>query len=362
MIDGIIKADGTSRLMKSELPATYEEFRAQCHAGTQPLDVLFNALGWSQMPTFLNKANLLKDTTAALFGLSTDAVPDSVFDWLGQYNAHWWSVLHGQASVAYKESKTAFTMTNGDIHWIVRDTVATTLTYSSAVSVDSATGAVSFLNPKTISLTAWYGTDTELRAAKTQILGKYVKGFDFDPDTLYYVPTSASITITRATYYCMYMANTTIYKVGSEAYNIPAGATTYEHSTDRNAYPDSGTVDGLTYEYLGIPFQNAVTAPQIASGSYTGTGTYGASKPNSLTFDFAPKFLVVAKNGKQTGYSSGGSFYWVYPSTGSVNITKANDSYTPSVSVSGNTVSWYVDAAATQLNVSGTTYHYFAIG
>lgn len=76
MIDGIIKADGTSRMMRAELPATYEEFRAQCRAGAQPLDVLFNAIGWSQLPTFLNKANLLKDTTAALFGLGTNAVPD----------------------------------------------------------------------------------------------------------------------------------------------------------------------------------------------------------------------------------------------------------------------------------------------
>ena len=78
MIDGIIKADGTSRLMRAELPATYEEFRAQCHAGAQPLDVLFNSAGWSQLPTFLNKANLLKDTTASLFGLDANAVPDEV--------------------------------------------------------------------------------------------------------------------------------------------------------------------------------------------------------------------------------------------------------------------------------------------
>lgn len=38
------------------------------------------------------------------------------------------------------------------------------------------------------------------------------------------------------------------------------GETTYVHSPDRNAYPDSGTVDGLTYKYLGVPFENARTA------------------------------------------------------------------------------------------------------
>lgn len=107
---------------------------------------------------------------------------------------------------------------------------------------------------------------------------------------------------------------------------------------------------------------NADAKAKIAAGSYTGTGKYGSSNKNRLAFDFAPKFLVVAKDGNRTGYDTGSSFYWVYPSTGSVNITKANESYTPSVSVSGNTVSWYSDAAATQLNTSGTTYHYFAIG
>ena len=33
---------------------------------------------------------------------------------------------------------------------------------------------------------------------------------------------------------------------------------------------------------------------RIATGSYVGTGTYGASNPCSLTFDFAPKLLIVA--------------------------------------------------------------------
>ena len=78
MKDGIIRADGTSRLMRANLPGSYEEFRAMAAAGALPLDVLFNAAGWRQPPTFLNKAALLKDTTAALYGLADAAVPDDV--------------------------------------------------------------------------------------------------------------------------------------------------------------------------------------------------------------------------------------------------------------------------------------------
>ena len=79
MNDGIIKNNGTSRLMRATLPATYEEFKRACEAGTQLLDVLFNAAGWAQLPDFLNKGNLWADDTAALFGLGQDSVPDDGF-------------------------------------------------------------------------------------------------------------------------------------------------------------------------------------------------------------------------------------------------------------------------------------------
>lgn len=85
MIDGIIKGDGTSRLARSvqnfkTLYPTYDAFVEALVGGTLPLDVLFNADGWDQKPDFLNKASLLKDSTAALFkGLPDNPVPDDVF-------------------------------------------------------------------------------------------------------------------------------------------------------------------------------------------------------------------------------------------------------------------------------------------
>lgn len=81
MKDGIIKADGTSRFarsvadFKTKYP-TYDDFANALVAGTLPLDILFHAEGWAQQPDFLNKASLLKDATAALYGLGSDAVPD----------------------------------------------------------------------------------------------------------------------------------------------------------------------------------------------------------------------------------------------------------------------------------------------
>lgn len=72
---------GNSRLMRSNIPAgtTWEQARAMLNAGTFPYDTgPLNAAGISQQGTPLNKATLLKDATAALFGLTNTAVPDDV--------------------------------------------------------------------------------------------------------------------------------------------------------------------------------------------------------------------------------------------------------------------------------------------
>ena len=38
---------------------------------------------------------------------------------------------------------------------------------------------------------------------------------------------------------------------------------------------------------------SADSKARIQTGSYVGTGTYGVNNPNSLTFDFVPKFVIV---------------------------------------------------------------------
>lgn len=110
---------------------------------------------------------------------------------------------------------------------------------------------------------------------------------------------------------------------------------------------------------------NANTKARIATGSYTGTGTYGKSNPNSLTFDFEPKLLIVgqrarglhARGNSNRWYDSviwifGQEFAEVYSDTGA-------EVY---FSVSGNTISWYGTTAANQLNYGSAEYIYFAIG
>lgn len=100
---------------------------------------------------------------------------------------------------------------------------------------------------------------------------------------------------------------------------------------------------------------------KIVAGSYIGTGTYGASAPNSLTFGFSPKLLVVLSDGIQTTFVSGSNV------TCYQNIS-GNEATRLTVTWSGNTVSWYAEnygadiSPLYQLNKKDVIYHYVAIG
>lgn len=112
------------------------------------------------------------------------------------------------------------------------------------------------------------------------------------------------------------------------------------------------------------------SSAQIVCGSYTGTGKYGASNPNTLTFPFKPKlaviFMVVEPNGNASFINapfspninnSADKYY-------TIGLSAAGRSF-KGVKWSGNTVSWYhaeaTNPATYQLNVSGNTYYYYAI-
>ena len=83
----------------------------------------------------------------------------------------------------------------------------------------------------------------------------------------------------------------------------------------------------------------------MATGSYTGTGTFGSSSPNTLTFSFTPELVIL--------------------SGGDVGLTISNTSPSGGTSdayIQGTTAKWYSTSAAKQLNVQGKSYSYVAIG
>ncbi len=151
-------------------------------------------------------------------------------------------------------------------------------------------------------------------------------------------------------------------------------ARTWTYTKAPITFPDAGNVAQLTQEGANIwpkTLAECVRLPggktldevtafpcQIYSGSYIGTGTYGASNPNTLTFPFEPKVWGVL----------------TFPSAGGAQATSTNlipwgitpvviQSTSSVCAYDGNTVNFYnATSAANQCNTSGATYYYIALG
>lgn len=323
----------------------------------------------TQAGTPLNKATFLKDATAALYGLGTGAVPDDVLAWIGAYNTYWWR-RRTPGGARYVEVQS-------DIHDAIAlfspNVETSQVIYSKQLTIDqnngnAALGAVLTL-PKT--------SGKELAEAIVANAPLYVSV----SGTIYCIPDGATAgagsnpSFNKST--IMYYKSSNkdyVYINGSgtplgktvttERKQIPAGDWQYFHSSNRNAYPDSGTQDGYEYEYLGIPLDNAVTAPKIEAGSYVGTGTYGGGTDAvKLSFSFIPKVVIV--EGTTGSYGTAIFFYGATHADGTIQ-TSSNSNARYAVSWDGKNISWYASDsgadARRQLNVNGSTYSYIAIG
>lgn len=329
----------------------------------------------TQAGTPLNKATLLKDTTAALYGLGTGAVPDDVLAELGKYKQYWWR-RRIPAGERYVEVQSDIPNAIGLFGPYVE---TSQVIYSKQLTIDQNNGTAALGAELTLPKTS----GQELAEAIVANAPLYVSV----SGTIYCIPDGATAgagsnpsfntstimyyTSSNKDYVYINGSGTPLGKtVTTERKQIPAGDWQYLQSSNRNAYPDSGTQDGYEYEYLGIPFDNAVTAPKIETGSYVGTGTYGASNPNTLTFGFAPKLVLIYNGSKdyamffafglEGGYTPGGYlFAW------SSEMAVSNDTY---AKINGNVLNWYAsNTSATtsrsiQFNVESQTYHYLAIG
>ena len=100
---------------------------------------------------------------------------------------------------------------------------------------------------------------------------------------------------------------------------------------------------------------------RIICGSYTGTGTYGAASPTSLTTGFAP-VLVIVQDTEHVGYDPAILIRGM--TVGRNNSGKS----TLAVSWRDDGVSWYTTntsanlPAAIQMNTAGQVYNYIAFG
>ena len=316
----------------------------------------------------------LSPETAELFGLyGKDATPDDAFRTLSKLYLHCWK----RRTSGWVAQQSGSTLTNLALTNFTSTSATGNVQYSETVTISSDYTTVSLDNPKTLAV--GYDTYTEANV----LAGKYILpavATGASSSTIYYAPPTATATQTTT--------GTGYYRAAmSEAYAVaPAlvvGEWEYVYSSSRNAYPDSGIVDGVEYVYCGVPFDNAARAHvKIETGSYSGTGKANPTD-NSLTFDFAPKFLIVQPFDPTNNIlydllpGSGGSYFYsaiwnlaAYERRSSFLVRSketGQDSYgscTVTITNDGKTVSWSSDSAnaAMQLNYSGYIYYYFAIG
>lgn len=294
--------------------------------------------------TLINKATLLKDATAALFGLWTDAVPDDALAKLGPYMQYWWHCRavdpHWEpAYSAIEELAISILTTDTDIS--NPDPVYA----SKTISIDD-TGKVTLVNPQLVKITVPNGNLYTLR-------GMYFYDSYYDSNGLiYYAKPDAAAEFRRvgSNYYgYIDCAKVTGY------YNSNAGPWEYIQSNNRTAYPDSGVTDGVEYKYLGVPLDNAIGARAIETGYYTGTE---ASLSVTLNFNMEPQFVYVTAKDARNYYAA------IFAKDATSTYLLVNSSYGLNYSLSGQTLTWTqsgVNSYQMALN-SAVQYYYIAIG
>jgi hypothetical protein len=306
--------------------------------------------------TPLNKATFLKDATAALFELTSAAVPDDVFAWIGNLNKYWWRRM----SISY-----TITMTD-----IASGTIgSSTQTMHYASSVDVVDGAITLHSPSTASIA--------ISTAGAQAMVSHAPCYYYmgsNSSVIRYLP-SGSTSGTSTSYTVRYYSSQSRLEYGSSA-SVKAktcaatasyGSEEYVSASARNAYPDSGESGGYDYEYVGQPLSDMPTHLRCETGSYVGTGTYGESNPNSIEFAFTPKLVLIYSSDMSmfTPYIAGASKFYSGYFSGTTPYLGEN-----TVTLNDKTMSWYGTSAQYQLNKAPTTgfpsfdgtYHYVAIG
>ena len=105
---------------------------------------------------------------------------------------------------------------------------------------------------------------------------------------------------------------------------------------------------------------------QMQVGSYSGDGKYGSSNPCTLTFDFKPMLVFVSASEGNFALAwdtipatmlaiRGMTAFYTYRNTN-------GDSDTAKFTWGDDTLSWYATEQYHQLNDSGKTYYYCALG
>lgn len=286
MIDSVLKGTGNSRFLKSAVPAgtSWADALAMLQAGTFPID--FNGInteGFQQVGTPLNKANLLKDATAAQIGLPPSTTPDGMFQALGNTGElHVWR----KTVTTAQEIPAGYTL--GDVK--TKKAISATgsgqayigfyMGYSDSLAVDD-NGGIS-LNPDND-----YGevtANSNFTYISSVIAGKFILIRSYQrPDynsysslagKIFYVPADANISMTQESNY-LYIRLSKCQDVTGYPLTPARTTTTYPVSTTPNAYQEGDDAKAAGYTLGEMVTGTFQLSPNLymSNGVYYHTGT-----------------------------------------------------------------------------------------
>lgn len=316
----------------------------------------------TQDGTPLNKESLLKDTTAELFGLDANAVPDDAFNVLSRFqkglgNEYVWEKSKETINIYQADELLSVYLTNRDSYPI------SYIRYSDAVEVDDSGNIVLSAPITEVTVTTTYNDYTNKTWPGPNLDGKYIQYSNTsltDAASKTVVVGSSISYVDGAGGYFQLLYYAVLWKTVTTSYG-------YVNSPDPNAYPPAVS-DGYTYTALG----QLGAKVQIEAGSYVGNGNIGVDNPNVVTLGFEAKLFMLTRtyyndanqaNLLNVKYYSTIVPFSLLPTSyknnyGPCGVSNLANCYTKR---DGNTLYWYV-TSGDQFNNAGWTYNYLAIG
>nr|DAI02424.1 MAG TPA: hypothetical protein [Caudoviricetes sp.] len=276
MIDSVLKGTGNSRFLKSAVPAgtSWADALAMLQAGTFPID--FNGIntdGFQQVGTPLNKANLLKDVTAAQIGLPPSTTPDGMFQALGNTGElHVWrkTVVIGSPVSAYFSLGDTIELTDpiiylGDdseasAYFEISNKALTVRDNGTVDNNDDAFANVRFTRYVANDNKTFYPhNNTSYEVYLSSFRGRYVRFYAISPyfnapssvefGAWYYVPADATTDISRSSQTIRNngIIISKLQKVIGHPYQPAGTTTTYPVSTNPNAWQEGSDAKEAGY-------------------------------------------------------------------------------------------------------------------
>lgn len=258
-------------------------------------------------PATIDEQVGLSDEIMSKFGSNISAQNlQAVLNYLGNYSMYWWrQIIPGTPSVEVTNT------VGGALNVPASGGSNYDLQYSDSITINNQ-GIVSLVSPSNTIIN--YNTSSS--AIENIISNKYWRS-----------SSDSNTPISYGFYaYESYSSSGYSYKAlrGYQLYINKNETITYVQSSNRNAYPDSGSQNGYSYMYMGTPLENSISAPKMMLTNYIGNGNSSSSNTTVVTIqtDFTP-YLVIVSGNLEAGYYDGSGTSG--PSSGIIGIAVKND-------------------------------------